>query len=438
MNGLPKGWCSIKLGDVCRVQTGFAFKSKDYLKSGIPLIRISNLINGQVQVQNDTVFLPQSYAATHEECLLRHGNTLVALSGATTGKLATFRLEIPALLNQRVGRFLWFSDKATDSKYFDYVVQSLSAQITAEAYGGAQPNISPDKIAAMECALPPINEQRRIAAKLEQVVNKVFDSQKRLAKIPVLLKRFRQSVLAAACSGRLTADWRENNGNHSWDEKTLGELEEFIGSGVTPKGGRSVYVETGVPFIRSQNVYPSGLILDDVAYVTKEMHKQMSRTHLRPRDVLLNITGASIGRSTVVPEGFVEGNVNQHVCIIRVKPSLSPKFLSMFFNSPVGQNLIFDTQVGVTREGLNYSQIRAFAVPVPSMNEQQEIFRRVDELFALTSKIEIRYKKAQAQVDKLTQSILGKAFRGELVTQDPTDEPASELLKRIKTQKKKQ
>ena len=323
-----------------------------------------------------------------------------------------------------------------DRSFVYYYFQSVDywRQVSEGQVGIGQPNVNGTTLSNILVPLPPLPEQRRIVAKLEKLLAKVEASQKRLERIPTILKRFRQSVLAAACSGRLTEDWRSGR-EVVWGETTIGEVEEFIGSGITPKGGRSVYVSSGIPFIRSQNVYPSGLVLDDVAYITPEIHRSMSRTHIRPFDVLLNITGASIGRSTVVPGRFKVGNVNQHVCIIRVKPVLSPRFLSLFLNSPLGQGLIFETQNGVTREGLNYGQIRSFVVPLPSIEEQNEIVRRADALLEIADKIEGRYEKAKTQVEKLAQSILAKAFCGELVPQNPNDEPASALLERVKQER---
>ena len=111
-----------------------------------------------------------------------------------------------------------------------------------------------------------------------------------------------------------------------------------IGSGITPSGGAASYLDTGIPLLRSQNVHFDGLRLDDVAYIAEETHEEMSGTKLRPRDVLLNITGASIGRCALVPDGFGEGNVNQHVCIIRPAAKLNYKFLTCCLSAPWGQD----------------------------------------------------------------------------------------------------
>ena len=204
----------------------------------------------------------------------------------------------------------------------------------------------------------------------------------------------------------------------SWDYSNVKEIAQFIGSGITPKGGRDVYVPEGIPFIRSQNVYPDGLRLDDIVFVTEKMHKEMKRTHVFPNDVLLNITGASIGRCTCVPEKFIEANVNQHVCIIRVVSEFLPKYLSIFLNSPHGQKQVFDNQGGVTRQGLNYNQLRAIIFPLPPIAEQHEIVRRVGLLFERADAFDQEVAAAGRRCERLTQAVLGKAFRGELTTND--------------------
>ncbi len=155
-----------------------------------------------------------------------------------------------------------------------------------------------------------------------------------------------------------------------------------IGSGKTPKGGASSYQATGIPLIRSQNVLSGALNLNDVAFISDDIHAQMSGSAVKGKDVLLNITGASIGRSCVAPDSLAEANVNQHVCIIRTKDTLEPHFLSAFLNSYEGQKQIGSFQGGGSREGLNFEQIGRFIIPVFSLPEQRkigEIMRTWDE-----------------------------------------------------------
>ena len=154
----------------------------------------------------------------------------------------------------------------------------------------------------------------------------------------------------------------------------LGTLTDKVGSGSTPKGGASSYVSEGIPLIRSQNVKDGFLDLTDTAHIDLKTHSKMKGSHVRSNDVLLNITGASIGRSCVVPSSFVEGNVNQHVCIIRPKKELlDVRFLDQFLRSKYGQRQIDISQAGGGREGLNFEAIKGFSIPVMSNNEQQKI-----------------------------------------------------------------
>jgi type I restriction enzyme S subunit len=181
----------------------------------------------------------------------------------------------------------------------------------------------------------------------------------------------------------------------SWEVVRLGDLVTKVGSGITPKGGRESYLLKGITFIRSQNVLRGKLKLADVAHISQEQHSQMANSQLESNDVLLNITGASIGRSCLVPESLGSGNVNQHVCIIRTIDKLNSEYLSQFLNSLLGKNQINKFQAGGNREGLNFQQIRSFKIPLPSINEQEKIssiLNQVDEKLEVLSE-----KKGQTQ-----------------------------------------
>ena len=141
-----------------------------------------------------------------------------------------------------------------------------------------------------------------------------------------------------------------------WKRCIIGELSIKVGSGVTPKGGESVYKTEGHPFVRSQNVGFGHLLLDDIAFIDEEMHLRQKNTELKLDDVLLNITGASIGRSALVNEQIAGGNVNQHVCIIRTKENLVSSFLCNFLLSNYGQRQIDSFQAGGNRQGLNFNK----------------------------------------------------------------------------------
>lgn len=165
----------------------------------------------------------------------------------------------------------------------------------------------------------------------------------------------------------------------------LGRVSYKVGSGSTPRGGAAVYSSEGIPFIRSQNVNYDRLITQDLTFITEEIHSSMSGSIVKPNDILLNITGASIGRSCVVPNDFTEGNVNQHVCIIRLKEEHDSKFYQLFLSSYQGQKAIQTNQAGGGREGLNFQGVRDIKVNVPALEEQQKI---ADFLSSVDKKIE--------------------------------------------------
>lgn len=184
----------------------------------------------------------------------------------------------------------------------------------------------------------------------------------------------------------------KSNGPDKWIVSELGPLTTKVGSGVTPLGGDKNYKSTGRPFMRSQNVGWGELLLDDVAYIDDETHRTLGATELALDDVLLNITGASIGRSAVADARIVEGNVNQHVCILRTKQEkLSPQFLNQYLISDPGQKQIDSFQAGGNRQGLNFAQIRSFEIPLPPTLVEQQIIAAslsaVDALITTQSKV---------------------------------------------------
>ena len=169
-----------------------------------------------------------------------------------------------------------------------------------------------------------------------------------------------------------------------WVCSRLGDLTTRIGSGITPKGGSRVYVTTGRPFLRSQNVGWGSLHLHDLAFITDETHSSFAASEIKEGDVLLNITGASIGRSAVADSSVARGNVNQHVCEIRPDPDkLDPRFLNCYLLSAAGQRQIENFQAGGNRQGLNYSQIRSFLILRPSITEQRAIAATLNDMDTL-------------------------------------------------------
>ena len=182
-----------------------------------------------------------------------------------------------------------------------------------------------------------------------------------------------------------------------------------VGSGVTPKGGATAYQDHGIPLFRSQNITNEGLLTDDIAYISEDIHNSMSGSKLRPNDVLLNITGASIGRCYYLPEDFTEGNVNQHVCIIRLKKNVLPAFLYYNLISATGQRLIDRCQTGANREGLTKEDLCNFEFEIPSIERQKGIVKYLNEKNSLiTNQVSLLTSKRDAYL-RLKKSIINRA-----------------------------
>ena len=175
-----------------------------------------------------------------------------------------------------------------------------------------------------------------------------------------------------------------------WEKCKLGELAVKVGSGSTPKGGNAVYTTSGHCFVRSQNVGMGHLILNDIAYIDESTHQKQKSTELRTNDVLLNITGASIGRTALATEEINGGNVNQHVCIIRTNSNVEPSYICDYIQTSKIQKYIQSLQTGGSREGLNFEQIRSFPIYIPMVEEQVKISKLlslINERIAIQSKL---------------------------------------------------
>ena len=216
--------------------------------------------------------------------------------------------------------------------------------------------------------LPPLPEQRAIADVLDSIDEAIERTEAVIAATETLRDSLLHELLTRGVPGWHT-EWKDVPGIGTipadWEVVRLGECVTHVGSGVTPRGGKSVYTTTGITFLRSQNVHFDGLRLDDVVYIPQETDDVMRRSRVKPDDVLLNITGASIGRCTTAPVDMGPANVNQHVCIIRTTEALNPRFLSKWLSTPRSQKEIDDTQTGQSRQGLNYQQVRQLSMVLP-------------------------------------------------------------------------
>ena len=429
MSKVPQGWARCQLGDYARLKNGFAFKSTAYTEISsetVPVIRISD-INQKIASDVTASHVHVTDAAPGFE--IRRGDLLIAMSGATTGKFGIYGGAEPAYQNQRVGNIKLIDPHLGIPSFRNYLVASLSQEIYKTAYGGAQPNISGGDIEQLEIFLPPLPEQKRIADKLDSVLARVDACRDRLDRLPALLKRFRQSILAAATSGRLTEDWRVGQ-EISWEEVHLSDIGEF-GRGKSkhrPRNDPRLYGGPH-PFVQTGDVTGSEGVIRKHTQTYSDFG--LAQSKLWPAGTLCITIAANIADTAILsypacfPDSIVGFSPDESKC--------SAHFVKWVID--VIKEDLERFAPATAQKNINLGILSEIAFKLPSLPEQTEIVRRVEILFAFADRLEARLASARRQVGQLTPALLAKAFRGELVAQDPADEPAAELLKRIAAQR---
>jgi type I restriction enzyme S subunit len=446
MNGdLPQGWASAQVSELFSSHGGGTPNRgiAAYWNGNIPWLSSGDIKSTSISESSETITkrgLEESAAR-----LCRRGSVLVVVrSGILKHTLPVAVLEREAAINQDIKAFDSGDDQL--NSWLALAWRTSARNLLAENREGTTvQSVKLETLRDSILAIPPLAEQRRIVAKLELLLGQVEACQRRLDKIPTLLKRFRQAVLAAACSGRLTEDWREekpapevNSTDNStegfvdlpetWQWQKIGNLFTVETGTTPPKKQPANYSPTpsACPFFKPTDLDASTRVREAREWLSAqgEEHARL----LPAMTVCVTSIGATIGKTGLLR---VRGATNQQVNSILPTEGVQPEFTFFYCCSPYFQRRIVEESSSTTLPIINKGRFEELEFPLLPLAEQQEIVRRVERLFALADNIEQRYKKAQTFVDKLTPSLLSKAFRGELVPQDPNDEPASVLLGRI-------
>jgi type I restriction enzyme S subunit len=441
MNNLPRDWTRTILAKVLEdCQAGFASGKKD-VPDGLPHLRMNNIgVNGKLNLELLRT-VPPSLAKEHH--LLHKGDILVCTTNSAklVGKSALFDLEGAYAFSNHLTR-LRVDCKIVDRRFLQFQLFFLWQKGEFEnlcKHWVNQSAIPKANLWALEILLPPFSEQRRIVAKLEKLLSRLEGCRARLDKIPTVLKRFRQSVLAAACSGRLTDDWREKHtqiSSHgltqnatddlpsSWTWKPIQDLARASKGSIQsgPFGSNLLHSEfqsTGILAIGIDNVLDGEFSYGRQHRISPQKYKTLKKYTAHSLDVLVTVM-ATVGRCCVVPADIETAIMTKHVYRISCNQAMvSPHFLMHCIRGcPDAIAQVQGEIQGATRPGINGKILKEIKIPLPPLTEQQEIVRRVEALFKTADRIEERYRKAKTFIDKLTQSILAKAFRGELVPQE--------------------
>jgi len=340
---------------------------------------------------------------------LRNLDVLINKDGANTGKSSIYRNSPykSAAVNEHLF-ILRGKEGVLEQEYLHYLLQlpSVRAIIDKKITGSAQPGLNTTFIHNFPIELAPLSEQKKIVSILTSMDEVIETTQRQIDKIQDLKKATMNELLTKGIGHTEFKDSELGRIPKSWEIKPLGKVSNKVGSGVTPRGGASVYQTQGVILIRSQNIHFDGLKLKGVAHISEEIHAGMKGSIVHGGDVLLNITGASIGRCTVVPQNFAQANVNQHVCIIRTTDELHNKFLNMWLSSDYGQDQIMRFQAGGNREGLNFEQIRSIQVPVPHLDEQERSGEIIDSIQTSINEVQLKLHQTQFLKKSLMQDLL--------------------------------
>jgi len=400
-NNIPKHWQVKKLGEVCKLKNGFAFKSTDYKEFGIPVIRISDInqgiVSGNKSIRVDAKNIYDNY-------LVEYNDILIAMSGATTGKFGIYKNFEKAYQNQRVGKFKITNEKVLDNQFLFHQINSLKRQIEKDAYGGAQPNISSNKIEEMEIVLPPLHEQLAIVSKIDELLSDLENGKHQLLTAQQQLKVYRQSLLKAAF---------ENNG---FEEYILSDTTQKIQIG--PFGTqlhKEDYIDNGIPLINPMHIQ-NGIIEANYFYSIKEEKRNSLPNYiLEEGDVIMGRRG-EMGRC-----GLVTKNESGWFCgtgslyFRPQKEKLNSLFLYYYLTSQPIKKYLTDNAGGTTMANLNLKIVNEIPIYLPSLKVQQQIVDELESKLTVCDNIEETIKEALLKSESLRQSILKKAFSGQLI-----------------------
>jgi type I restriction enzyme S subunit len=444
IENIPTHWSQIKLGEIAEQITKGTTPTTaghQYLESGINFVKVENINQYGIDVSSINQFISEEANQALQRSQLLEGDILFSIAG-TIGKTALVHKDcLPANTNQAVA-IIRGTSRVFNAKYLRQNLRSSAEAIAKiNARGGAMNNISLGDLKEIVLSVPPLGEQRQIAVKLDELLAQVDSIKTRLDAIPHTLKRFRQSVLASAVSGKLTEDWREKLcKDFSWGTKKLHEISSDISYGYTAS---STNDPIGPKMLRITDIQDNKVDWNAVPYCEIKEHKKNNYL-LKKDDLVFARTGATVGKSFLLKENPPESVYASYLIRVRCNPNNSIEYLAIFFQSDAYWKQITEFAAGIGQPNVNGTKLKNLVVPLPSLEEQTEIVRRVEQLFAYADQIEQRLKDAQARVNHLTQAILAKAFRGELTAgwraQNHDlisgENSAESLLERIKAERK--
>lgn len=425
---LPRSWEVTSIKNVLEIPiTDGPHTTPQLFDYGVPFISAEAVKKGKLDFNRMRGYISEEdYLEFSQKYSPKKGDVFMIKSGATTGNVAMVETDDKFAIWSPLAVFRSNESKVLSS-FLHYYLGSpnFRSQVEINWSYGTQQNIGMGVLSNLKISYPSISEQTKIAQFLDhktKIIDALIEKKEELIK---KLEEQRQAIINETVTKGLNPNAKMKDSGVEW----LGEIPEGwsivpirylsnkVGSGVTPKGGAQVYQDSGILFIRSQNVYDDRLKLDDVSRISIEIHEKMSGSKVFLNDVLLNITGASIGRTSLYQINE-EANVNQHVCIIRSNDKILPEYLHFVLQSEVGKLQVALGTTGGSREGLTFEAIKDFLIPLPSKEVQKSIMDSVklelDSIQMIDSKLKIQIESLK----KYRQSLISEAVTGKIDVRD--------------------
>ena len=490
---LPKGWVKTKLDDVViRISNGTSEKQTKE-KTKFPVTRIETISDTEINF-NRVRYLKNCSKKILDKYKMEYGDILFSNinSDSHLGKTAIFHLTDIELIHGMNLLLIRSNREIILPKLLNFIFnyhRTSGFFYSIAQHAVNQSSINQTRLKKTPILLPPLNEQKRIVSKIEELFSKIDSTKQSLEHTKLQLEQYKKSLLTSAFEGKLTdakqyddqleipkllqlieserndiflktilknnlsgdrfkqISPREYNPENmpistkKWHIVSLETICSFVQAGSTPlRTENSNFSETGFPLIKVENILKNGEVFlkNNQLRITPKPHNKMWRSKVFPDDILINIVGPPLGKIGLVPKKFPESNINQAIVLMRTVPSYLNKFLLFCLQSPKYYDYQLKLSSGVRQENIRKSSIGTIPIPLPSLKEQKEIVSQIEQGFSLIENTSQIIESTLQNLQTMKMSVLKQAFEGKLVPQDPNDEPASVLLERIKSTKESQ
>lgn len=421
-HAIPENWCWTRVGQICTLKNGRAFKPTDWVKTGIPIVRIQNLNDPDSEYNYFD-------GAVSDDNRLYGGELLFAWSG-TPG--TSFGAHIwqgkDAVLNQHIYR-VDFDENTINKVFFMYAINQQLEMLISVAHGGAGlQHVTKGVFESTPIPLPSYQEQQRIVNRIESLFTKLDEAKEKAQAVVDGFEDRKAAILHKAFSGDLVK--QHNDLSHKWEKVFLRDVVSGFKYGTSEK---SDYSFTGMPVLRIPNIGEDGIDFSDIKNLTTEHIDAESQIH--ENDILIIRSNGSrdlVGKCALVP--FLDQEYAYASFLIRIKPSekIRADYLALYLNSREARNqMSIKAKSSAGIHNINSKELGSIIVRLPSLNEQKEIVMAIQKLMQPEKQANELALETIDQINSMKKSILARAFRGELGTNDPNDESAVELLKRI-------